>query len=87
MSDRELMKKLENSSPEDAKKLVIESIHPECRDVAKSFFDCIEEKFNTLDNKTMSMSQMEKEFNTNISPSCMANFDLEKCLQRFEQKH
>jgi hypothetical protein len=87
MSDQELMKKLESSSPEEAKQLVIDSIHPECRTVARSFFDCLEEQFQGYENKELSLSQMEKEFNNIITPLCMQKFNLEDCLKQFSPGH
>jgi|LauGreDrversion4_2_1035121.scaffolds.fasta_scaffold3455714_1 hypothetical protein len=87
MSDQELLKKLENSSPEDAKQLVIDSINPECRTVARSFFDCLEEQLKGYENKTLTVKQLENEFNSTITPLCMQKFNLEDCIQKFSPKH
>ncbi len=86
-TEQELMSKLENASPEEAKNLVIQSIIPQCRPVAKAFFDCIEDKIKVFENKEIDINQMEREFNDNISPACMRDFDLESCLKQYGPSH
>jgi hypothetical protein len=86
-SEQELISKLENASPEEAKNLVVQSIIPQCRGVAKNFFDCIEDKIKVYENKEMDLKQIEREFNDNISPSCMKDFDLEQCLKQYGSGH
>ncbi len=81
-SEQELMKKLENATPEEAKQLVVQSIIPPCRGLAKSFFDCIEDQLKTYESKEMDLKQMEKEFNSTISPFCMNEYNLENCLKQ-----
>jgi len=86
-NEQELMKKLENATPEEAKNLVIQSIIPQCRGVARDFFDCIEDRFKSYENRQMDLKDMEREFNDNISPYCMRNFDLESCLKQYSPGH
>ena len=86
-SDKDIMDRLENASPEEAKKIVIESIVPQCRSLATNFFDCVEVKLKEIENKNLNLEQMEKEFNNNITPFCMKNFDLESCLKQYSPGH
>jgi hypothetical protein len=85
--NKDLLNKLEQASPEEAKNLVVQSLVPECRGVASSFFDCIEEKIKTIEDKNMDFKQMEREFNDNFTPACMKNFDLESCLKKYSPEH
>jgi len=86
-NDKDILDRLENASPEEAKKIVIESIHPQCRNVASNFFDCVESKLKDLENKNLNLQQMENEFNNNITPFCMGKFDLENCLKQNSPGH
>lgn len=86
--DEEFMKKLETASPEDAKKLVLNSIVPECRSIAGNFFDCVETKFKTIDPKaSTNFEQVEKQLNESIVPDCMRQYDLESCLKKYENSN
>jgi hypothetical protein len=85
--EQELMKKLENATPDEAKNLVIQSITPQCRGVAKGFFDCIEEGLKPFEQKETDLKTMEREFNEKITPNCMKNFDLESCLKQYSPGH
>jgi hypothetical protein len=86
-NEQELLKKLESASPEEAKNLVIQSIIPQCRTVARDFFDCIEDRLKSYEQSNMDLKDMEREFNDNISPICMKNFDLESCLRQYSPGH
>ena len=86
-SEQELMNKLENASPEEAKNLVVQSIIPQCRELAKGFFDCIEDKIKVYESKEMDLKQIEREFNDVISPNCMRDFNLEVCLKQYGPGH
>ena len=81
-AEQELLKKLENASPEDAKKLVVESIIPQCQETASSFFTCLEERLSLHNSKQMSLKELDREFNENITPYCMKKFNLEECLKQ-----
>jgi len=85
--DKDILDRLENASPEEAKKIVIESIVPQCRNVAANFFDCVEGKLKELESKNLNLQQMENEFNNNITPFCMGKFDLESCLKKYSPGH
>ena len=86
-NDKEILDRLENASPEEAKKIVIDSIVPQCRNIAANFFDCVETKLKDLENKNLNLQQMENEFNNNITPFCMGKFDLENCLKQNSPGH
>lgn len=81
-ADQEMLKKLENASPEDARKLIIQSIIPQCRDIASTYFDCIEEGLAVFHKNNMTLSELDKEFNNKIGPECMQKFNLEECLKQ-----
>ena len=83
----EIMKKLENASKDEAKNIIIDLIIPECRGVAKNFFDCVEEKTQNIDFKNAkSYEEVEKDLNEKFIPGCMETYNLEGCLQLNEKK-
>ena len=83
----EVLKKIENASKDEAKSIIIDLIIPECRGVAKNFFDCIEEKTQNIDFKSAtSYEEVEKDLNEKYIPACMETYNLEGCLQLNEKK-
>jgi len=86
-NDKDILDRLENASPEEAKNIVIESIVPQCRKIAVNFFDCVEDKLKELESKNLNFQQMENEFNNNITPFCMNKFNLEACLKQHSPGH
>jgi hypothetical protein len=84
MSDFE--NKIKNSSPEEAKNLVIDSLVPECRDVGRNFFNCVETSLMGLTSKANTdYAEIEKKMINEFVPKCMTKHDLESCLQKFEK--
>ena len=80
--DDQLMKELENMSPEQAKKTIIDSLHPNCKTIGGDFFNCVEGEVNKLSGiKNISYEEIEKQMNTKFVPSCMSKYNLESCLQ------
>lgn len=82
-SQEEFLKQIENSNPEDAKKLIIESITPKCREVASKFFSCVETSLVGV-NPNLSYQELDSHLNDHLVPKCMKDFDLESCLKKFE---
>ncbi len=83
----ETMNKLENASKEEAKNIIIDLITPQCRGVAKSFFDCVEQKTQNLNIKdTNTYGEFEKLLNDTMIPDCMKLYDLDGCLKIDEER-
>jgi len=85
--EEQFMKKLENSSPEEARNLIIQSFPSACQGIGSNFFNCLEDNIKVFEGKNIDMVQMEKEFNDNITPKCMKQFNLEDCLKQFGPSH
>lgn len=83
----DLTHKLENASKDEAKSIIIDMILPECRGLAKSFFDCVEEKTQNNDFKdSKSFDDWEKAINDKFIPECMTLYDLNGCLDAEDKK-
>lgn len=84
MSD-DFSKKVQSSSPEEAKELVIQSLAPECRGVGKNFFNCVESKILQLSsNQNIAYNEIEQKMMNTYVPECMSKFNLEECLSKYE---
>ncbi len=86
MNDREkeMLDRLEKATPEEAKKIVLDSLPNECRGVASNFFDCVDVKIKELENNKFDMTKFEEEFNKSITPQCMSKYDMESCLNKYD---
>lgn len=82
-SEEEILRKLEHANPDEAKKIVLDSIIPECKDIASNFFDCVEEQFKTLDMNKVGFQDVEKMLNNEMVPKCMTKYNLESCLSKY----
>lgn len=87
MTDKQddFYRRLEHALPQDAKTLVVSSLHEKCREVGSNFFNCVESKIMGLpnDNK-MQYAEMEKKMTNEFVPSCMKQYDLESCLNKYD---
>ena len=73
-------------NPEEVKKFVVDLMVPECKDVANSFFNCVETKISSFgNNENMEYVKLEKQMQTNIVPGCMKKFNLESCLDKYDK--
>ena len=75
------------SSPEEARQLILNQIVPECRQVGKSFFECVENQISNLYPKDVKYEELEKKVSDFIVPDCMKRYNLEECLSKFDDKH
>lgn len=80
--EQQTINKLENSSREEAKKIILDMISPECRDVGDKFFACVEEKTSGQDFSTVSFEKLESDLNDKYIPDCMSKHNLEECLNK-----
>ena len=64
-------------TPEEAKRALIESVVPECQEVTKHFFHCLERRLIKFDPKNY-----EKQLDGEYIPECMKRFDIETCLKK-----
>jgi hypothetical protein len=84
-SDEAILRDLnKTTSPEEARQIMINLIVPECRDIAKNFFQCLENKIERLDPKTTKYEDMEKKLNETFVPECMNSYNLEDCLKKYD---
>jgi hypothetical protein len=84
-SDEQLLKDLnKTTSPEEARNLMLNLIVPECKDIAKNFFMCLESRIERLDPKSTKYEEMEKKLNETFVPECMNNYNLEECLKKYD---
>ena len=85
MSDSEMQKKIENSSIDDSRNIVIDSLPSQCKSVGKSFFSCVESRLLQLSsNSGLSYKEMEDEMTNKYVPECMSKFNLEECLTKYD---
>lgn len=72
---------------QSAKELALMGIVPECRDVAKKFFQCLEDNLNPYDKKgkLLTYQQLEYELNKHVIPMCMEKYNLEACLKKYDK--
>lgn len=78
-------KKLENANPEQAKQMLIDSLTPQCKEVGKGFFNCVESHLLSLTNKeSEDYTGIEKKMVSEYVPSCMSKFNLEDCLAKYD---
>lgn len=83
MSDIE---KFQNASAEEAKKIVLDSINPNCKEVGNNFFTCIESRLLSLTNSAnANYSDIEKKMVSEYTPQCMTKFNLEDCLSKYDK--
>lgn len=83
----EMLRKLETANRDEAKNIIVEMIIPECRSVARNFFDCVEEKTQNIDfRNAKSYEEVEKDLNEKFIPACMETYNLEGCLQLNDKK-
>lgn len=63
------------------KETILSGIHVECKDIAKGFFECMEEKYVGLDKRyRRTLEEFEKISHKNFIPQCMDKYDIEDCL-------
>lgn len=86
-SNDETLKKLENSSKLEAKSIILDLIIPECRGVAKNFFDCVDQKTQITDFTTTNNKDIENELDKKYIPDCMKTNNLEGCLESIQNKN
>jgi hypothetical protein len=85
-ANEQAMKDLGQMSPEEARKFVINSITPECRELAENFFSCIEDQFKSLGaHEVTDIQAIERNLNQTIIPACSAKYDLEACIKKYDQ--
>ena len=82
--DDEIMRKLENSSKDEAKNIIIDLIIPECRGIAKNFFTCVEEKVSTLNANNE--NEFNQQLNDHFIPNCMQVYNLQECVELNDRK-
>jgi hypothetical protein len=86
-SEDEILKRLESANKDEAKNIILETILPQCRDVASSFFDCVENKMKTIDfANPRDYENLERQINEKFVPECMGIHNLEDCLASHEKK-
>ena len=75
-----------DKSPEDLRKFVVDLMVPECREVANSFFNCVETKISSFgDHQNMEYAKLEKQMQSDYVPACMSKFNLESCLDKYDK--
>jgi hypothetical protein len=85
--EEETFKKLENSSKEEARQIILDLIQPECKSVASNFFTCIEDHTKEYDFQSgQSFEKIEVDLNEKYIPDCMNKFNLEECLNNSSPK-
>jgi hypothetical protein len=72
------------TTPEEAQQMMINLINPQCRDIAKKFFTCLDGKVASFDPEKTKYEEMEKKMNDIYVPECMNLHNLEECLKKFE---
>ena len=67
---------------EDLKKLVIESLPQECREIGSNFFSCLEDTSNQAQISNLNEKQFETFMTETAVPQCLKEFNLEECLAK-----
>ena len=65
---------------DQTKKDVINSLPEQCREVGKSFFDCLENKAQDAQNLNYNEKQYESFMSESAVPKCLTEYNLEECL-------
>lgn len=91
--DEQTLKDLEQqldkaTDMEQAKQLALDAIIPECRGIARRFFDCVDTRLSPYQKKkyNLSFEKLEAELNNFIIPECLKLYDIDQCLKDYEQK-
>ncbi len=79
-NDEALLRELEKASPEEFKTLILNSIPEQCRTLAGQFFNCVEEKVQTIN--TTNNLDVENQLDKVVIPECTAKFDFESCINK-----
>jgi hypothetical protein len=86
-ADDKVLKELDNAStPEEARQIILNQIVPECRQIGKNFFECIEGHISSSTLNNIKPDELERKVNEIFVPDCMKKFNLEECLVKFENK-
>jgi hypothetical protein len=86
-AEDKILKELDNaSSPEEAKQIILNQIVPECRQIGKNFFECIENHISSTSLNNIKTEDIERKVNEIFVPECMKKFNLEECLAKFDNK-
>jgi len=65
---------------QDLKNMVLNSLPEQCREIGKTFFDCLEIKSQEAQNLNYNEKQFEEFMNTSAIPKCLTEHNLEECL-------
>jgi len=83
MTDKDLSKQIELSTPEEAKNIVVESLPIQCRSIGLSFFNCVEGQILKLSSDiSLNYTDIEAKMTNEFVPNCMEKFNLEACLTK-----
>ncbi len=68
---------------EDIKRLVVESLPLDCREVGTLFFTCLEKSASETTN--LNEKQYESFMTSEAIPNCLSQYNLEECLLKNQQ--
>jgi hypothetical protein len=86
-ADDKILKELDNASnPEEARQIILNHLVPECRQIGKNFFECVENHITASSLNNTKPEELERKVNDIFVPDCMKKFNLEECLAKFENK-
>ena len=78
-SVEEILEEIDYSK--DPKKLILDYLPSECKDVGEKYFDCLEQRISNNFPKKGSVGDIIDMLQLKLVPECEAEFSLESCLK------
>lgn len=68
------------NNDQELKNMVINSLPEACRQIGRTFFECLETRAKEVDSTITNEKQFEAFMNETAIPKCLSEYNLEECL-------